>query len=405
MATEKEYIIHLFSKYLRNEITEEELEQLFKAIGDREEKDFLKDEEIMEILGKEGTEEADVDWEKMFSGIVEEDLDEEERESPSDFLPGRSAFYYVKIAAVAALFLLLSVGGIYFFKNNKGIENIPAVATLSEKPADVLPGGNKATLTLSSGQAVVLDEMSDGQVTEEGEDGIVKKEDGELLYATGGEKKKKAIAYNTLTTPKGGQYRLTLSDGTKVWLNAASSIRFPVTFPEDERTVEISGEVYFEVEHDENRPFLVHAGSSVIEDLGTAFNVKAYEEENGVTTTLLEGEVKVGEVFLKPGEQAVQEPGKKTKVLTDINTGDEIAWKEGFFAFRNASLPSIMRSLSRWYDLEVVYENEEVEGQRFSGKIDRSLTLRQVLDGLRLTAANFEIKSDRKVIVKPLKEG
>lgn len=382
MKDDLEYINRLFGKYIQDEISEEELEILFKLIKDCDFENFVPEKEIVKYFGNE----------------MEDIIGEDNSSKPKE---GRVfQLYTKKIAYVAAAILLIVVSGIYHrlsdrYENNMGQELVQSV-----EPLDVMPGQNFAVLTSSRGESIILSETDDGQI-DTGEDvDIVKVNDGELIYTSQGKAEPDEMIYNTLSTPRGGQYQLTLSDGTKVWLNAASSIRFPVEFPDDERRVDITGEVYFDVAHSEEQTFIVHAGSSVIEDLGTAFNVTAYEDERSVKTTLVEGIVKVREHILSPGEQAIEDENDHIQILKNVDLDNVVSWKDGFFSFENANLAEIMRVLSRWYNLEVDYENEAGLEKRYSGKIDRNLTLLQVLAGLKLTAQNFDIQPGNKIIIR-----
>ncbi|CAL1519352.1 FecR domain-containing protein [Chitinophaga sp. MM2321] len=295
----------------------------------------------------------------------------------------------------AASILVLAVAGAAYFFFQKGTAPVPGEPVATQ--IDIAPGSNKALLTLSDGTVVALDSTGN-QLIRQGNIAI-RQQNGELQYATG--KPDKNMGYNTLTTPKGGQYRLVLPDGTGVWLNAASSIRYPVAFTGNERRVELSGEAYFEVVHNEKKPFRILANNQLIEDLGTQFNVNAYTEEPEMKTTLLEGSVKVGGITLKPGEQARVNKKGETTLLKNVNVADAVAWKNGFFVFRDDNLKTVMRQLSRWYDVEIIYPPDVNNKQQFSGRIDRSLTLAQVLNGLAQTKAHFSIEANRKVIILP----
>lgn len=382
MKDDLEYINRLFGKYIQDEISEEELEILFKLIKDCDFENFVPEKEIVKYFGNE----------------MEDIIGEDNSSKPKE---GRVfQLYTKKIAYVAAAILLIVVSGIYHrlsdrYENNMGQELVQSV-----EPLDVMPGQNFAVLTSSRGESIILSETDDGQINTGEDVDIVKVNDGELIYTSQGKAEPDEMIYNTLSTPRGGQYQLTLSDGTKVWLNAASSIRFPVEFPDDERRVDITGEVYFDVAHSEEQTFIVHAGSSVIEDLGTAFNVTAYEDERSVKTTLVEGIVKVREHILSPGEQAIEDENDHIQILKNVDLDNVVSWKDGFFSFENANLAEIMRVLSRWYNLEVDYENEAGLEKRYSGKIDRNLTLLQVLAGLKLTAQNFDIQPGNKIIIR-----
>lgn len=267
----------------------------------------------------------------------------------------------------------------------------------------ITPGKNGAVLTLADGRQIVLDSMQNGVINVAGNSQAVLANDQLDYKALQTNGHSTAITYNTISTPLGREYQVQLSDGTKVWLNAASSIKFPTVFSGKERMVEISGEAYFEVIHNSKMPFKVRAGNQTIEDLGTHFDIKAYSDESLVKTTLIEGAASVSagtqHVTLQPGEQASAVAGSIN--IAKVDVGEVMAWKNGFFAFDNANLDDIMRQLSRWYNVSVEYHNTE-NTQRFTGKIDRSLPLADVLNGLQFSKAHFKInENERKIIVLP----
>ena len=222
-----------------------------------------------------------------------------------------------------------------------------------------------------------------------------------VASSTGGKDLRGAVAYNTLTTPRGGQYHLTLSDGTSVWLNAASSIKYPIAFTGNERRVEITGEVYFEVEHNAAKPFRVICNGQTVEDLGTHFNINAYNDENAVKTTLLEGSVNVSAAgknkMLKPGEQAQLQHGNIR--IADVDVNKVAAWKNGLFQFNDDNIRDIMRQLGRWYDVDIKYEGNLPDWE-FSGAIPRNANLSQVLDILSFVKVHFRIDG-KTIVVKP----
>jgi transmembrane sensor len=287
----------------------------------------------------------------------------------------------------------------------------------------VAPGGNRAVLTLAGGQKIILDSAAAGILAEQGNTHVQKLGDGKLAYEAGdgaggrgggGTKGAAAPLYNTLTTPRGGQYQLTLPDGTKVWLNAASSITYPIAFTGNSRSVEMTGEAYFEVTHDKKHPFTVKAGGQTIEDIGTHFNVNAYADEPAQVTTLLEGAVSVSGHLLRPGEKATvigaagsgaTATGTTGAGAVDIQVtqGDPdqaVAWKNGLFNFTDAGLQTVMRQLSRWYNVDVTYKGN-IPPRQFTGMIGRSLTLNQVLEGLALENVHYQIEEGNRLIITP----
>lgn len=263
---------------------------------------------------------------------------------------------------------------------------------------DVAPGGNKAVLTLSGGRRLVLDSTAADTVLTEGAD-IVANTGGRLAYKTGSSTDTE-IAYNTLTTPRGGQYQLTLPDGTKVWLDAASSIKYPTTFTGKERVVTVTGEAYLEVAHLEHQPFKVMVGGRTIEDLGTHFNINAYDDEPTRKVTLLEGSVKVEGVLLAPGEQAVIDPVSGKINIQRVETDQVVAWVKGKLSMDNLDVREIMRQVSRWYDVDVVYEGSIPQG-RFWGVINRNVALSNMLGVMRENGIRVNLEGKKIIVSAP----
>ncbi|GAA4305219.1 FecR family protein [Compostibacter hankyongensis] len=386
----------LFHKYIEGSASREELRELFDHIRESGQDDLLREQIIALFRQGHTQEDADgVDWEAMLARITGDAA------SPVKKPLIRKI---AKWASVAAAVLVVIAGATIAFIYLRGAGPIagPVASIRDTTGKDILPGGNKAVLTLANGATILLDSAGNGTLARQGGSRVVKVKSGQLAYNTGKERQApEGNTFNTLTVPRGGQYQLILPDGTKVWLNAASSLRYPVAFTGKERKVELSGEAYFEVVHKTERPFRIQVGKEMIEDLGTHFNVHAYTEEPLMKTTLLEGSVKVGNTILKPGEQASVDKGGRITVLKDQDVNDAVAWKNGFFAFQNDNLQTVMRELARWYNVSIVYQPGAGNQQQFSGRIDRSLTLTQVLNGLAQTKAHFRIEADRKVVILP----
>jgi transmembrane sensor len=286
-----------------------------------------------------------------------------------------------------------------------GINTANKRAQVSNLQTDALPGGNRAILTLSGGRQILLDIAHSGALAREGSVNIVKTDSGKLAYQMTAAKPSEVL-YNTLATPRGGQYNLTLPDGTHVWLNAVSSLRYPVTFAGlKQREVSLTGEAYFEVAKNVAQPFKVNINNNLgVEVLGTSFNINAYDDEKAVKATLIEGSVKVSEetqqsVVLKPGEQS-QLAGGKMEVVLDVDIDQVMAWKNGLFSFNHVGLEELMRQISRWYDVEVQYEGGKIPDLRFGGEMGRDLNLSQVLAGLQQVHVHFRIEG-KKLIVMP----
>jgi len=307
---------------------------------------------------------------------------------------------YLGIGTAAAILIVTAIS--FYFLRPSPQEPIISVKAQSSAPAveaDVLPGGNRAILTLSDGSAINLNAAQMGKLAEQGGTGINKTGQGQLAYGRSERTGDSKPLFNTVTTPRGGQFQIFLPDGTRVWLNAASSLRFPTVFSEESREVALTGEAYFEVASNKSKPFLVSSRGSVIEVLGTHFNIMAYEDEV-FTTTLLEGTVKVkygtAERLILPGQEARVNGIIRVKEADGENA---IAWKNGLTVFNNSSIESIMRQISRWYDLDVTY-NGTMPQRLFTGKIPRSARLSQLLKVLELSDINFKIE-EKKLIVTP----
>ena len=302
-----------------------------------------------------------------------------------------------KPAAAAAVLFLAGLG---IWKGTRSAQE-PLANVQEEVTNDVMPGGEKAVLTLSNGRQIVLDSAADGLLAQQGGTSVNKLSNGQLVY-DGEDNREGEIVYNTMTTPRGGQYRLTLPDGTKAWLNSASSITFPTAFAGASRSVTITGEVYLEVAKDEKKPFTVKANGVDIAVLGTHFNVSAYPEDGAVRTTLLEGKVKVstaaGSRTIAPGEQA-QAGNGRLDVHQHVNLDQVMGWKNGRFVFEGEPIARVMNQLSRWYDVEVG-DIEQVD-DRFYLDLPRSKKLSDVLKALELTGkVKFKIEGKKIVVMK-----
>ncbi|WEK34035.1 MAG: FecR domain-containing protein [Candidatus Pseudobacter hemicellulosilyticus] len=291
----------------------------------------------------------------------------------------------------AAVLLLIGAGG-WFLLARTGSQPAPATAAVT----DIAPGRDGAILTLEDGSQLVLDSLGNGIIASQ-QGTRVKLSNGQLAYDPGAGQTGNS-SYNTMSTPRGRQFRLTLPDGTRVWLNAASSIRFPTSFTGPDRKVEISGEAYFEVAKNSRQPFLVSiAGSSLVEVLGTSFNVNAYVNEAQLVATLLEGSVKINNTLLKPGQQALV--ANKEIQLQRADTDKAVAWKNGLFNFDDCSFTEVMRQLERWYAIEVVYENG-IPDIPLGGEMTRDLTLSQVLRNLSDVGVKFRLEQEKLVVTR-----
>jgi transmembrane sensor len=310
----------------------------------------------------------------------------------------------------ASLTLLISVSGYLYFSNRTDDKPTAGIVTIPTQSMET-PGGNKALLTLADGSRIVLDNAQNGAIAYQSGISVQKKQDGQLIYVASQQSPgSPSYATNTISTPRGGQYEVRLPDGTSVWLNAASSITFPIAFSDKDRTVTISGEAYFEVAKNAAKPFIVkiagaHGKDASITVLGTHFNVNAYPEEAGIVTTLLEGSVEVtkgaNSSRLKPGQAAnINEQGA-LKVIKQVNTDQAIAWKNGSFVFAHQDIATIMRAIGRWYDVDIKIKGG-ASSDTYYGEISRSKQLRDVLHMLEQYEIGFELDTNkRRIIVKP----
>lgn len=323
-------------------------------------------------------------------------------------------FYLRRVAAAVVILVALSLGVKYLY-NPKPVSKKEALAKTNIQKLEnkIVPGGNKATLTLADGSIIVLDSALNGNLTQQGNIQIKKLQNGLLVYTLNGKtiSETDAAFYNTISTPNGGEYQVTLADGTKVWLNAASSIRFPVLFNNNERKVFITGEAYFEVApkyaaNKENIPFLVSVNnSSTVKVLGTHFNINAYADEPFVKTSLLEGSVKVyttdenNAKLLYPGQQAAYASDGKINVTNNADMEEVLAWKNGRFQFKSANIETMLRQIARWYNVEVVYKGQS--NLHFTGQLNRNESVFKIFEKLQLTGeVKFEVEG-RKIIVTP----
>jgi ferric-dicitrate binding protein FerR (iron transport regulator) len=298
----------------------------------------------------------------------------------------------------AAAAVLLIAGGTTLWLGRGNKPDHPAIAVA--KPAnDLPPGTNKAILTLADNSTIVLDTVRNGDIAQQGASHILKRITGQLVYNVPGNAA--AIGFNTVSTPLGGQYQVILPDNSKVLLNAGSSLRFPTAFAGSSREVEITGEAYFEVAKNKLKPFRVKVNDMSVTVLGTHFNIMAYPDEAAIKTTLLEGAVRINmggqTALLSPGQQA--QARKELKVISGANTEEAVAWKDGLFEFNSADIEMVMRSITRWYNVQIRYEGQ-MTSNRLTGKIRRDAYASDVLQILSASGYHFRIEG-KTIIVLP----
>lgn len=394
---DKEEAKGLAQKFLDGTATPEEKRQLHSWSD-------LKDGQEAEVVFTSEQEDAEQVKSRLLNRIQAEISADRIAVRPENI----AARLWYRVAAAAAIFLVAG-SSVYFYTAG-------TIDFLKDDLADarhIAAGKNTAVLTLANGRQINLSAALNGQLAEESGISINKTSDGELVYevkgsaGTAGDDEH----LNTISTPKGGQYKVVLPDGSNVWLNAASSISFPSVFANlSHRKVRLKGEAYFEVAKDKAHPFVVQTALQDIEVLGTHFNVNAYSEEGRIRTTLLEGSVRIevggdkkvldedpAGVVLKPGQQSVLSDGRLSVVQAD--TEETVAWKNGYFKFNSESLSAVMRQLSRWYDVDVVYQGE-ISKDRFGGTISRYKNVADVLEMLQSTKlVKFKVEG-RKIIVR-----
>jgi len=308
----------------------------------------------------------------------------------------------IKISAAAVIVCTLLAG--IFFYNGKGKGD--KAAFVSNTKEIIKPGGNKATLTLENGTKIDLTAAGVGQVVKIGEVTVVKSKDGQVVYKSASALPSATVSYNTITTPRGGQYKVVLPDGSEVVLNSMSSLKFPTAFSKNERLVSLTGEGYFEIKRNEKAAFKVNVnGKQVVEVLGTHFNIMAYDDEPLIKTTLLEGSVHISVnksdsgLILKPGQQALQSASGELNMKELSDPDQMVAWKNGLTSFSKSDIKSIMRQVARWYDVEIEYR-PGVPNRSFSGDISRSSSISSLLKILELNDIHFVVEG-KKIIVMP----
>jgi transmembrane sensor len=302
----------------------------------------------------------------------------------------------------AAVIVMVLLAGTYVYL--KQTEHPALTASFKSKKSKIIPGGDNAVLLLADGSQVILNKASDGQIADQPGVKVVKTKSGELIYRFAKNIAPQSVAINTVITPRGGQYHLILVDGTEVWLNAASSIKFPTAFNGNDRRVEVRGEVYFEVAKNKSKPFIVHTDQSDIKVLGTHFNVNAYDDEEVQRTTLLEGSVEIKrgnqKMLLIPRQQANIDGKSNTIKIKEIEDLDAIiAWKNGYFQFEKSDVQSVMRQVSRWYNTDVGY-NGTIPTKQYTGKIPRSVNVAKLIEMLSYSGIHCEV-AQNQITVNP----
>lgn len=414
---QESYYHYLVNRYFNNSITREELDELLTLAQSGQYDEALTVALLQQWeAARAAQQETGIDWDSKLESMLQQ------HRPPAKVIPATRRKKWYRIAAAAVL--VLSLGAGIYYMVHPAQQNAVATSKDMILTADTItlkPGTSGAVLTLANGNRIVLDSAGNGLLATQGATKVMNN-NGAIRYHEGAAATTE-IVYNTLTTPRGKQFQLELADGTRVWLNAASSIRFPTAFTNDTRKVEITGEAYFEVAHIDRKlhqsgtsplPFVVafttpagHTGE--VQVLGTHFNINAYEDEAAVKTTLLEGSVKVSisdsrlstldSRLLKPGQQAAIDNKGRLKTTGNVDIDAVVAWKNGYFSFSETDMATLMRQIARWYDVEIEYAGE-VPDRKFGGEISRNSNAAQVLKIMEESEVHFRI-AGRKIIVLP----
>lgn len=387
--------------YVGNAITQEELDELTKIVADPSSEKLIQEFMERHWMAMKVDDNLKIDHEGVFDRILVDRSSED-----AQLVPEKIRLYRWATLRYAASIVVLFAVGLTFYLSRNGSKQME----LSEIPNKISKSSLKNIdrqpfLTLSDGTMIPLDSNLTANSVYQGFSNFTNR-NGQLVYhhIEGASGSKIVADMNTVTTPKGGEYQITLVDGTKVWLNTASSITYPVTFNTNQRRVKIQGEAYLEVAKNPSVPFIVEANGIEVVVLGTHFNVSAYPDDNFIKTTLVEGAVKLtsqnASRLLSPGQQGdISRNSGKIKVA-NVNVADVLAWRNGYFVFKGEDIKSIMRIISRWYDVEIIYQGD-LKGRTFSGTLSRFGSMEEMLRTIELTdAVHFDIK-ERRVIVMP----
>ena len=343
-------------------------------------------------LKAEQTFDTDRQWAKLREQIVADEANPVRKQQAS---------YRLKYWVAAAAVILVIAAGL-FYRANTAKQDIQTVNIFKN---DIAPGEEGATLTLSDGKKIVLSEAANGSLAEEYGVQISKTAGGQIIYKVIAQETSAEPKINTLSTIKGQTYRLVLPDHSEVWLNAASSVRFPTSFSASKtRRVELKGEAYFEIAKDKTHPFIVHTADQELEVLGTHFNINGYHINGGTRTTLLEGRVRFSnrdgqQMMLSPGQEGIVDKDQQMSVVT-ADVKEAMAWKNGYFRFEHERIDEVMEKISRWYDIQVSFEGA-ISNEKFSGNISRYKNISEVLNMLSYSnAVKFKVEGRRVTVMK-----
>lgn len=364
-------------------------------------------EELKTFLGSDD-QDAQLEWMIEEAWVQSAETDQPVFDTQSDTMlarilsakvtkPSLAKTFYRSYRAAAAILLLVLAGATILFTRQR--KKPAPVAAAQHKVFQ--PGSDKAILTLANGQTIELDSNMNGQIAQQGQVSL-QTNAGRLIYKSPSAPANATVSWNTLRTPKGGQYSLVLPDGSRVWLNAASSLQYPTTFTGPTRQVTLNGEAYFEIQPNAAQPFFVTTGETAVAVLGTSFNIMAYNNENNIKTTLLQGSVKVSRQsahhLLKPGQQSLINENGTMEIIDHADTDLAVAWKNGLISFRSADIRTIMRQVERWYNIEVVFKGE-VPTRTFTGDIPRTADLSALLRLLEISKIHFKLEEEKLIVM------
>jgi len=397
---EKARLHSLLHQYLNNTINSADCEELLNYLKktDPSEVEHIVDTNLFNL--NEGPAFGAEQSHDVFDRIISDS-----RFNENSFVAAQKTknykYSWLKIAAAA---LVLFTAGIFISQHHKTTA-IKSKQANNLKPSLIIPGSQKAILSMANGKMIVLGNANNGMLAKTGISTILKIRNGQIVYQLKASPAiaNNSISYNTLTTPKGGEYEVVLPDGTKVWLNAASSITYPTAFTGNERHVKLNGEAYFEVAKNKLKPFYVDMNKVQVKVLGTHFNIAAYVDDEVITTTLLEGSVQITknnqQAFLKPGQQAVTNDNSNTILVSEANIDDAMAWKNGYFLFNDENITAIMKKVSRWYDVDIDYRGK-FDDQKFGGTYYRSKSITELLQYLEMVGKiHFKITGRRITVM------
>lgn len=383
---------YLLSRYADNAATpaeQEELQQFLKTDDHDAQLELMIEEAWIQSAEAEG-----IVFTGQSAGMLARILPSAaEKKQPA------KVFSWQRWAAAVLILIGTGVAALLIYQQKKAAQPITGK---TQKQKEVLPGTNKAILTLADGATIALDSNMQGQVAQQGNVNL-QAAAGKLIYKAGTTPAAQTITWNTLSTPKGGQYSLVLPDGSKVWLNAASSLKYPTAFIGNKRQVTLTGEAYFEIAKNSEQPFFVNAGETEVAVLGTSFNVMAYANENNIKTTLLQGTVKVSKQtesrLLKPGQQSLVSENGNMQVVDNADTDLAVAWKNGLTSFKSADIQTIMRQVERWYNIDVVFQGD-IPTRKFTGDIPRSADLSALLHLLEISRIRYKMEDDHLIVTQ-----